>query len=136
MDKKIARLIVENDLPVLAGWWGYYHKTDYPISFLSPLGVCVEDESGLMAAGFIYPLQTIGGVNSYADYCIVNPELPKVKRQGAIESLMDAMIYTSKSLGHGVMIANAAIPKLINRMKAKGFDVLADAKLMGVALNG
>lgn len=136
MEHYNARLVHDNDLPILAEWWSFYHDSEYPVSFLSPLGVCVDGESGLMAAGFIYPLKTRSGVSSYADYCIVNPDLPKEQRNQSIEMLIDGMINLSKNLGHELIIANARIPKLINRMTDKGFANLGECFYMARALNG
>jgi len=133
MTNKTIRLIAEKDLPTLAGWWGYYHDSEYPLNLLSPIGLLVEDNQP-EAAGFLYISNTLGGSICFADYCIVNPKLSKKGRESAISTLITAMIEMAKSMGSSMIIATVRIPKLISRMIKQGFANLGEVSLLARAL--
>lgn len=121
------RLFRADDLSVMADWWKYHRKDDFFPEMLSNLGVVVEGEVQ-EAIGFLYETNS---ARCFSDFCIVNPTLPKKKREKAISALMDSLIGIATGRGFKVMEITVRNNSLLRRCKNKGFVELGEIKYLG-----
>jgi hypothetical protein len=127
-----ARLVESSDLAILADWWGFYHKTEYPVDLLSDIGIAVTRNGEPVAAGFLYETNS---KMCFSDFCIVNPELPKKERDLAIKTLMYGIVRLAGVRGYKAIFVHARIPKLKARLSDFGFVPLGEVTYFGRALN-
>ena len=121
---KHIRLVKESDIPVILNWWQAHRKDEFIPEMLSNLGVMVEGE----AVGFLYETNS---PRCFADYCIVNPALPKTERDSAINTLMDALIGVAIGRKFRVMEIMVCKDSLHQRCLGKGFIDLGEVTYMG-----
>lgn len=127
-----VRFIKSEDIPKLARWWEYSHKSTYPAEWLSTTGLMLHNEGQDKAAVFLYETNS---KLCMADYLIVNPELTKADRDVAINKAIFAVIALAEQRGFKKIMCNVEIPRLKKRLENQGCVEL-NTCFMGVDLNG
>lgn len=115
-----ARLIdLEKDYPELGGWFKSHQGYAIPTNILPKLGIVVESNCGMSAAGWLYMDNSVGV--AWPAWMVTNPNISPIIAGRALEHVLEALEVCAKQHDYGVFFTMAKQPSLIKWLKKRGF---------------
>lgn len=99
-------------------WWKYHNFSVMPLHALSDIGIVLCYNGDMVCASWLY---TTNSSISWLEFYVSNPEIGKEIRNECLERMIDMMIVTAKHLGFKSVFSSIKVPKLIERLEARGF---------------
>jgi hypothetical protein len=105
--------------PLVAAWWEAHKFGVIPPEFLPENGLLLSDESGPIAAGFVYLSDSKMG---WLEFLVTNPEANPIRRARALKHLITALTALADSLGVGMLFTSSDNPGLIRMLEGSEFQ--------------
>ena len=113
------RNFTDADFGMVELWWFKHHGNVFQRGFIPPTAYIVTDDEG-EPMGF-FSMHNMQCSICYFGYPMVNPLLPKEKRDAAIDYMIECAKIWAVRTGHQYVYISITGAKMLSRLEQKGF---------------
>ena len=109
---------------MVSAWWQAHKFGVIPKEYLPENGLLLSDDSGPLAAGFVYRTDSKMG---WLEFMVTNPEANPIRRVKALRQLIVSLSALADSLGIGMLFTssdNAGLVRLLEGAEFRKGDTL------------